>query len=269
MELRAPSATGRMRWSSSTVTLHAPSAAITAKKTCATAFVKAGTTKRPLSAVRPPSVAVEGFGCRPSAGGWAGLGSASEGLRGRKPRAAASLWGFRLGVLSLAAGSGAVGWPRRGVAAAERSRAPAQAGAGGLGGDGCDGRRRSAVGAGSWRAPAARKAGGAGAAHEVSTQSAASPRARAPPRLKVSTMRMRPPQQGQAGGRGVFVGCGRSARVRWRGVGRRRAIARTRSMSRRGRRGEQAVVADAVEAAGQDVQQEAAHELVGGSVMVL
>ena len=33
--------------------------------------------------------------------------------------------------------------------------------------------------------------------------------------------------------------------------------------------GEQPVVADAMEAAGQHVQQEAAHELVGASVMVL
>ena len=77
-------------------------------------------------------------------------------------------------------------------------------------------------------------------------------------RSKVSMTRMRPPQHGQ-GGRGSG---GSTAPT---GSDRRRdgqQFAGAGDVGLAGGAGEQAVVADAVEAAGQDVQQEAADELV-------
>ena len=83
------------------------------------------------------------------------------------------------------------------------------------------------------------------------------------PLSKVSMMTMRPPQHGHVG---RDVG-GSSARVSaWSGLsGCARTPSRSRARARFSARaiGEQAVVTDAVEAAGQHVDEEAADELVG------
>jgi hypothetical protein len=85
------------------------------------------------------------------------------------------------------------------------------------------------------------------------------------PRSKVSMMIMRPPQRGH-GCSGVVGSSGLVAVALMASIGSSgtASIWRARAMlSARTAASEQAVVADAVEAAGQDVHQEAADELVG------
>ena len=83
------------------------------------------------------------------------------------------------------------------------------------------------------------------------------------PRAKVSTMIIAAPQCGQTKVGGTMAD-GRLRRLRFgRGGNDVQQFARLGEMLAAPGIGEQPVVADAVEAAGQNVQQEAAHELVG------
>ncbi len=80
----------------------------------------------------------------------------------------------------------------------------------------------------------------------------------------VSTMIIRPPQQGQrrAGGTSS-ASLSASARERWGALRRGEQLADALDVVRSNRSGEQAVMSDAVEAARQHVQEKAADELVG------
>ena len=85
-------------------------------------------------------------------------------------------------------------------------------------------------------------------------------------------MIIRPPQQGQRrAGEGASASPSVSAcEPLGRSLGRGERLADALDVAGSNRAGEQAVVADAVEAAGQDVQEKAADELVrASSVMVL
>ena len=133
------------------------------------------------------------------------------------------------------------------------------------------GRERSGAGGGPRRAEVGGGAGRSGGHEElIPADSAVKLRGRAP-RSNVSMMRMRPPQQGQilaclrrggfGGGRGgACIGFG--ARPSGRVGGRDQVPQAPDGCSASGA-GEEAVVADAVEAAGQHVQEEAAGELAG------
>jgi len=133
------------------------------------------------------------------------------------------------------------------------------------------GRERSGAGKGPRRAEVGGGAGGSGGGHEESIPAGSAVRGRAP-RANVSVMRMRPPQQGQildalrlrrGSGAGRSVACVGSGQRPSGRVGGRDQVPQAPDGCGASGAGEEAVVADAVEAARQDVEEEASDELAG------